>query len=170
MTEFDAQILGESDQDIALNDRDDNHAAAVALALQARRRLTIFSRELDPRVFDHADFVEAVKALATRSRFSRIEILVQNSERIVKQGHRLVELSRRLNTFIELRKPHSDYRDYNQAFVIADEVGVLRNPIADRYQGAVNFKAPLLARELEQFFKEVWERSEPDIELRSLHI
>ena len=170
MIRLDDLILGETNRDINVEDSSDNHSAALALTRQATRRLIIFSRELDPRVFDHPDFITAVKDLATRSRFSRIEILVQNSERIVKHGHRLVELSRRLNTFIEVRKPHTNYKDYNSAFVVADEVGVLRNPIADRYQGTVNFNTPLLGRELEQFFKEVWERSEADIELRSLNI
>lgn len=166
----DAYLLGGTDTEIALASSSDNRHAALALVLQAKRSVQIFSRDLDAPVYDQTPFIQTLTTLATRSRHTRILILVQNTERVVADGHRLVELSRRLSSFIEIRKPHSDFREYNQAFLIADGVGMLRRPIADRYQGTLNFKAPLAAREYSEFFTQVWERSAPDPNLRQLHI
>jgi hypothetical protein len=162
--------LGITDAELRLDTSAHNRTAALALAEQAKRTLHIFTRDLDSPVYDQAPFIQAVSALATRSRYSRILILVQNTERAVKDGHRLIELSRRLSSFVTLRKPHSDFREYNQTFLIADEVGLLRRPIADRYNGTLNFKAPLACREYLEFFNQVWERSEADPDLRQLFI
>ncbi len=166
----DAYLLGSTDTEVRVASSADNRHAAQGLTEQAKRNLHIFTRDLDAPLYDQPPFIQAVSALATHSRYSRILILVQNTERAVKDGHRLIEMSRRLSSFIELRKPHYDYREYNQAFLIADEIGLLRRPVADRYDGTLNFKAPLAAREYLDFFKQVWERSEADPNLRQLHI
>jgi len=166
----DAYQLGSTDAELRVASSADNRHAALALSEQAKRCLHIFTRDLDAPVYDQAPFIQAVGALATRGRYSRIQILVQNTERAIKNGHRLIELSRRLSSFIELRKPHYDYREYNQAFLIADEVGLLRRPITDRYDGTLNFKAPLASREYLDLFNQVWERSEGDPDLRQLLI
>jgi len=170
LQEPDQYQLGVTDKELRVESSTHNRAAVLALAQQAKRTLHIYTRDLDPPVYDQQPFVQALTALATRSRYSRILILVQNTEHAVKDGHRLVELSRRISSFVELRKPHSDYREYNQAFLIADEIGLLRRPIADRYNGTLNFKAPLASREHIEFFNQVWERSETDPDLRQLHI
>ncbi len=162
--------LGITDAELRVETSAHNRVAALALAQQAKRSLHIYTRDLDPPVFDQQPFIQTLTALATRSRYARILILVQNTEHAVKDGHRLVELSRRLSSFVELRKPHSDFHEYNQAFLIADEIGLLRRPIADRYNGTLNFKAPMAAREYIGFFNQVWERSESDPNLYQLHI
>lgn len=166
----DAYQLGSTDVELRIASSADNRHAALALAGQANRSLHMFTRDLDAPVYDQTPFIQAVSTLATRSRYSRIQILVQNTERAIKNGHRLIELSRRLPSFVEIRKPNYDYREYNQAFLIADEIGLLRRPITDRYDGTLNFKAPLAAREYLDFFNQVWERSEGDPDLRQLHI
>ena len=163
-------ILGVTAAPVALETREENRIAACALARQARSHLCIFTRDLDPPLYDDLCFLDAVTALATRSRFARVRVLVQNSEKAVKYGHRLIELSRRLSSFIQLRRPHADYQDYNEAFLVADGVGLLHRALAHRYEAEVDFKAPLRARLLLKFFDEAWDKSEPDLELRRLHI
>ena len=167
---LDDLVLGDTAGPIALETRDENRIAACALARQARSSLCIFTRDLDPPLYDDLCFLDAVTALATRSRFVQVRVLVQNSEKAVKYGHRLIELSRRLSSFIQLRRPHADYQDYNEAFLIADGVGLLHRALAHRYEATVDFKAPLQARLLLKFFDEAWDKSEPDPELRRLHI
>ncbi len=166
----DTYRLGDTDVELRVASSEDNRHAALALSRQARHALHIFTRDLDAPVYDQAPFIQSVSTLATRSRNSRIQILAQNTERAIQNGHRLIELGRRLSSFIELRIPHDDYREYNQAFLIADDAGLLRRPITDRYEGTLNFKAPLAAREYLQFFNQVWERSAGDPDLRQLLI
>ena len=163
-------VLGESPEEIELGTRHDHELAVAALARQARRSLHLYTRDLEPPVYDTTGFVGAVRQLALGSRHARVEVLLRDSSRVVADGHRMVELARRLSSFIELRRPHSDYDNYNEAFLIADEAAVIHRIAADRYQGTVRFHAPRVARELLGFFREVWQRSAADTQLRRIHL
>ncbi|MGA7802386.1 MAG: acyltransferase [Gammaproteobacteria bacterium] len=163
-------VLGESSQTLPLESWADNRAAALSLVGQARRTLDIFTFDLEPSVYDHPPLLDAIRALALRSRHSRVRVLVKDSRRAVKDGHRLVDLARNLSTFIQIRKAHDDVRDFAEAFLIADAVGTLHRTLATRYEGSARFRAGLHARQLTQWFNEVWERSVPDPELRRLHL
>ncbi|MDO9372045.1 MAG: acyltransferase [Gammaproteobacteria bacterium] len=162
--------LGRDAEPVLVATSTDNRIAAVALVKQGRRYLYIFSRDLDASVYDTTTFVSAVRELATYSRYSQIRILVQNSEHIAKHGHRLVQLAHRLSSFIQVRKPGRDHQALSEAFLVVDKLGLLHRKMSDRYDGVVNFNAPLEATALVRFFDEVWDRSEPDPELRRLYI
>ena len=162
--------LGNTDTKIVLDTSEDNRIAALALAQQAQRSIRIFTRDLETLVYNTQDFIEAVTRLATFGQYSLIHILIQDSTHVVKNGHRLVELAYRLSSKIKLRKPCYEYRNYNEAFLVADEDGLIHRRLADRYEGTASFHNPMEARNLAKFFDEVWEKSEPDPELRRLHL
>jgi hypothetical protein len=149
---------------------DDNREAAVELARGASRHLAIFTQDLEPLILDQADFVSAVKELALKSKFSRIRILVKDSNRAVKEGHRLMNLAQRLSSYIEVRRLSGDYANIAEAFIIADERGLLYRPLASRFEGIADTNDPFQAREKLHQFDEMWERSDPDPELRRLGI
>jgi hypothetical protein len=168
--DLDSLRLDEDPQALRLASRADNQRVAAALVAEARRSLEVFSRDLEAEIYDQPDFLEGVRALALRSPKVCIRILLQDPARVVRDGHRLVELARRLSSFIEIRRPSHDYRDYNEAFLIADGSGLLHRRLADRYEGEASFKHPLRARELRNFFDEVWQRAAPHPELQRLHL
>ena len=163
-------ILGESVGDYALASRDDSRRAAAILAAQARRQLELFSPDMEPAIYDQAPFIDALSQLAVSSPRARIRILAKDFERTVKEGHRLVELARRLSSHIEIRHVHEDYRDNNETFLLVDDYGLLHRRHAPRFEGNFSCKAPLEVRRLRAFFDEVWERSEPAADLRRLHL
>jgi len=162
--------LGETGIQVPLGGRADNRLATLAMAQQAKRSLRIMTRDLDAPIYNTRDFTDAVTKLATRSKHSIIRILIQDSSNVVANGHRIVELAYRLSSKINLRKTCNEYQNHNEAFLIADDVGFIHRKIADRYEGIVNFKDSLQARNLAKFFDEVWEKSEPDPELRRLYL
>lgn len=162
--------LGADAREFRLQTRADNQQLAAALVSQAVRSLEIFSRDLEAETYDQPAFLEGVKALALRSPHVRIRILMQNPSRVVRDGHRLVEMARRLSSFIEIRRPSHDYREYSEAFMIVDGTGVLHRRLADRYEGLGSFRQPLRARELANFFDEVWQRAAPHPELQRLYL
>lgn len=148
---------------------EDNRAAALEVAQSARRSLVLLSVDLDPFIYDQEPFLTAVRQLATGSRYASIRVLVQDSARVVREGHRLVELARRLSSFIELRKPHTDYSTLTETFLVADEHVVLYRTLASRFEGIAG-RNPLLAREKLKLFNQIWGKSEPDQELRGLKL
>lgn len=148
----------------------ENREAALAIARLARRQLAIFSRELEPQVYDTPEFIDAVKQLALSGSRTTIRILLIDSQRATKEGHRLVELARRLSSSFEIRKPHRDYLDITETFMIADEKGLLYRKLATRWEGIVDPNDPLQAREKLKLFDQIWQRSVDDIETRQLRI
>lgn len=153
-----------------LSRAEDSREAAIELAHKASRYLAIFTPDLEPIIYDRPGFVDAVKELALRSRFSRIRILVKDSNRAVKEGHRLANLAQRLSSYIEVRRLAGDYGAMTEAFLIADERGLLYRPLASRFEGIIDTDDRFQAREKLRLFDEMWERSTPDPELRRLGI
>ncbi len=146
----------------------DNRQAAAVLAAGAHRTLAIFTRDMERVIYDTVEFVAAVRQLALRSRFSRIRIAVIDPLPAIKDGHRLIELGRRLSSFIEFRRPAAEAATLAAAFLIADESGLLYRPLAGRYEGYMDTDNPHAARIYLRAFEAIWELAEPEPEFRRL--
>ncbi len=170
MVMFDQYVLGVSESEQELEGIEAVGGAALALAGQAGQTLEIFTRDLDPRLYDTPEFADACARLACNGRRARIRILLMDENPVVRHGHRLVELSRRLSSFIHIRLVHEDYRHCTHAYLVADGRGYCYREQGDRYQAVINFNDVLRARELVDEFNEVWEHSQPSAELRRLHL
>jgi hypothetical protein len=162
--------LGISNMEIELTTRGETRHATELMVQQCLSTLEIFTRDLDAPLYDQEPLLQALSALCLGNRKARIRILVQDPTPAVKRSHRLIELSRRLSSSIELRQPHPDYRHHNEAFLIADSCGLIHRSLADRYEGTANFYDPVTAQRKLDFFSEVWERSEAHPEFRRLHL
>lgn len=162
--------LGHSGDTVELDRSEQNRAALCAMVQQARLSIDIFSRDLDAALYDTAEFAEALRQMALRTRHARVRILVQNTERLVARGHRLLTLTRRLSSFMAMHVPAREHANYNSAFLVADRVGVLYRPLADRYEATVTFNEPLEAQRLAELFNSMWETSTQPADLRELRI
>ncbi|MEE4186632.1 MAG: hypothetical protein V2J12_12770, partial [Gammaproteobacteria bacterium] len=52
------------------------HAATVAIASAAERSITILTPDLEPALYEHEDFLEAIKRLVLARSYSRVRVLV----------------------------------------------------------------------------------------------
>ncbi len=163
-------ILGESSKKLHLNSLEECKDAAFNLARQARRSIYIFSYDLDPQLYNQTDFLEAVKILAIGSEHSRIKVILQNNTKVQREGHRLIQLWRRLTSKIEIRRPPPDYIDHTENFLLVDDLGYLHRSLYTKYEATVDFNSRFETSKFCMFFNEVWEQSEPASELRTLHI
>lgn len=167
---LDGYKLGETDTLIELETAAENHDVALELIRQARQEICIVSYDLDPLILSHEDITEALSELVRNSRMARVRVLVVNSAKVTKRTHRLVLLAQRLSSRISVHKPGHQYRDYSEAFILADGIGYIRRQLADRFEGVASFKAPLECRDLLALFDAMWEHSELDPQLRRLRI
>jgi hypothetical protein len=137
---------------------------------EARRELLLFSRELDAAVFNDADILQTIKDFARSSRFSDMRVLVQDSRPAQQMRHGLIPLARRLSSSIRIHRTPAYYHDHPEDFLLLDG----RHYMVWRYQPhplvLSGLQDPTSGRSMRDFFMEVWEQSEPDPELRSLHI
>jgi len=162
--------LGRDPGLITLERSAENRLVCAHMAGQARHELCLFSRDLDKAIYDHVPFLDAVKALALHSRTSRIRILLQDHERVIKQGHRLIELMRQLSSSAEIRVPQGDWLSHAENFLLADRYGYVHRELASRYEATADYHAPLEVLHMQNRFDEIWESAQVDSELRRLYL
>ena len=162
--------LGETAAELSLESSDDNRNVAIALARQAQRSIDIFTQDLDKRVFDDQDFVEAVKHLAIGHSRAQLRVIIQDSTRAAKQGHRLFNLGLEITSKIKFHKPDDEFMNTSDTYMLVDGTGLLLRRQHERYNGIANFNDPKRVRELQAHFDRAWEGSEPDAYLRRLSI
>lgn len=165
-------ILGKSKDTLQLGTMDENRQVALELAQQAKRELLILSQELDPALYDNDAFERAVFELARLHPTTKIRILVQDVTRALHNGHGLLRLAQSLTSSIFIRKPSQDFREVQDAFIIADSTGYSHRVIGNQYnyEAIACFAAPMQATQLSDHFNKIWEHAEEDPQLRRLHV
>jgi len=170
METFDDQVLAESAELIELTTRQEHREASAALARQAQRNVAIVSRHLNPAIYDQGPFLEAIKRLVMGHTRARVRIIVQDVGPVITYGHRLASLAMRLSSFLQIRVPAPQFKDFNQAFLVVDETGFIHQELADRYEGTAHFNNRGGARDLLRTFDEMWEVAEFHPDLREMRI
>ncbi|MGE8498154.1 MAG: histone acetyltransferase HPA2 [Pseudomonas sp.] len=145
------------------------HARAHALALlqQARHTLCIYSNDLEPWLYHHSSVQEACTAFLLASPRNRLRILVKDVSRAIREGHRLVTLSRRLSSNLHIRKLHPDYPAEDVTYLISDDRGLLMRPEPALPAGYALYQDPGRTRQRQSHFDQAWETSITDPDLRS---
>ena len=162
--------LGIDRLEFSLHIREDVRTIAQTLAEQAQRGLMLLTLDLEPAIFDQQPFLNAISKLARQHQDACFRILILDSQRTLQNGHRLIELSRRLSPNIQFRRPPPEYQNTGKTFMVCDDAGYFYQPLASRYEGTANFNNPGEVARLKIYFMELWDRSEPDSEMRVLHV
>lgn len=170
MYTFEKYKLGINDDEVLISTSGEHLRAATLMAQQSRRNISIISRELDPLVYDVADFVDAVKKTLLANRRAQVRIIVFETKIIASRGHLLVNLAGKLPSYIEFRKPGDEYAGFNESVFIADNTGYVYRNSAERFEGALNFNDKRKSKTLMDVFDEMWNRSAPDPNLRTLSL
>lgn len=153
----------------AVENRDAAIAATVAIALRARRNLCIYSRELDPGLFDAPEVLEALRRYGTGGHGGEARILLQDADAVQRAHAPLLGLAQRLPSvflFREVDDPAD--RAYPSAFVANDTGGYYFRGLGHRFDGETDLDGGGRARQLAESFRPIWERSRPCTEFRAL--
>ena len=150
--------------------REEVRQAAITMAKLAKRRISIFTHDLEPGIYDDPEFLEVVKHLVLSQTYTRIRVLIADPMRAIKNGNNFVHLGRRLNTYIEFRHVREDLRSHAEAFCIADETALVYRLQASRWEGIADTHEPAVAKMYGNMFDEIWQASEVEMEFRQLGI
>lgn len=156
---------------IAVESREQAVACVLELLALAKREIAIYSRDLDPAVFDNEAVLEALKRVGTAGRGALVRVIVQNPAAPVADNHRLIGLAHRLPSVFQFRTPQvEEDLQYPSAFLITDRRGYYFRVLGSRFEGEAHTYAPGRQAQLREFFNQVWERSLPPPQLRELHL
>lgn len=160
-------VLGEHLALERFNLPDEARAHALALLQQAQRSLCIYSSDLEPWLYHHSSIQDACTRFLLASPKNRLRILVKDVGRAVRDGHRLLTLSRRLSSNLHIRKLHPDYPSEAVAFLLADDRGLLLRPEPEQFAGYALYQDPARVRLRQVQFDQAWDSSITDPDLRS---
>jgi hypothetical protein len=162
--------IGVDDFHRVLHNSAEHREAALALFRQGKRNAFIYSRDLDPRVFDDIQISNALSDLARYSRYSTVQVLIADIEDVAARGHRWLELFQRLSSRIEVRVIHDDFRQNPFVFTVIDETALLYRSNANEFEGTVDFNDRHSCAQKLIYFREVWNLSRAASELRRLYL
>ncbi len=141
-----------------------------SLISQTSQHLRILHTNLDPNLYDNEEMVTLLSDLARKSRYSDIRILIVDPSLIVKRGHRLLNLQRRLSSIIKLRRISCEPHHVKDNMVLADQCGIIAQPIKDPDKVWANFNNKPVATTHIAIFDDLWEHAVEDRNLRQLDI
>lgn len=151
-----------------ISTKEEMNEAAIRVTSKAKRSVSIFTHDLEPGIYDSLDYLEVIKKLILSKAYARIRVLIANPSRTIKSGNRLIELGRRLNSYIEFRHIAPEHAGHTEAYCIADDVAVVYRLQADRWEGIADTFEPPVARLYLGTFDQIWHASENAAELRRL--
>ncbi|WPL19141.1 Acetyltransferase (GNAT) family protein [Thiorhodovibrio winogradskyi] len=166
-----ARLLGETSGRLFLTQRAHLALAVRQLAAQARRQVNLLSTDLQPDIYDHQDFVEALRYLAIELRGRLpVKILVSDPEPSLRRGHRLIELARLLSSDVQIRLVPKDWAEYRDQFLLCDQDGLCLTRHQDPRRTLVDFNSGAETRRLRRLFDQIWEQGDMHPGLRRLYL
>ena len=155
----------------AIDTREAAVAITTAIVTATRRELCLYSRQLDPGLFDAPEMLEALRRLATRRQRVDIRVLLQDAGTPQRAHAPMIGLGQRLSSvfaFREITDP-ADHA-YASAFVANDSGGYYFRTLGNRFDGEAALDFGGRARQLVDGFMPVWERARIVTEFRALDI
>lgn len=142
-------------------------AHALALISQARRSLCIYTNDLEPWLYHQAAVQQACSTFLLANPKNRLRILLADPSRAIKEGHRLLNLARRLSSNCQIRKMHPDYPIEAVTFLLADRHGLLLRPKLEQPAGFALYNDAGRVKVRQAQFDQAWDVSQTDADLRS---
>jgi|SRR5690554_2062998 len=137
---------------------------------QARRQINIFTPDLEFGLYDQQELVDRLSAMVRRSRYTQARVLIADIKPAVGRSHALRDLAEKLPSKIQMRVANPDYPLSDNAWLLADDTGVMFRKEPHLYKGFVSFNHPSRNRQLQQEFLRMWEYATESPELRRLGI
>lgn len=152
-------------------DHPDAIDATARIIAGARRRLWIRSLELESWLFDHPAVLEALRGFATSGRDVQVLVLLHDAAAPQAAHAKLLDLAQRVSSVFQFREVDEPaYREDRAALIANDAGDYYFRAQGDAVAGSASFGTRGRARQLQQRFGEIWERSRPVTEYRALGI
>ncbi|MNO56683.1 hypothetical protein D3C76_472010 [compost metagenome] len=162
-----AIVLGSDDTVQPFDHPDSARSHALSLMQQARRTLCLYTPDMELWLYHHSCIQEACTRFLLEHPRNQLRILTRETSRAIKEGHRLLNLSRRLSSNFQIRRINPNYPNEVCAFLLADTAGMLVRPEPQKPVGYVCYNAPRKVRQLQALFDQSWNTSLGDPNLRS---
>lgn len=153
--------LGQHRDNIAFETATEARDIAIAMIAQGTRQAQLFSRDLEPLLYNSREFEVGLLQLLRANPHSHCQVLVQDAEDLFSIDHRLVAINQNLSSYMQIRLAPIEARELMENFMLVDHGGYLKRPNSAIYQGIASFNDPAAVRDLRRSFQQWWEQSGP---------
>lgn len=145
--------------------------ATRVLALDARREIIVYTRDLEHAVYANPVVLDAFRQFAISGRGGVVRVIIQDPAAAQRHPHPLLALAQRMTSVFQFRTPQDpEDMQYPSVYVANDRDGFLFRLLGSRFEGEWSENLPARNRQLREEFGRVWERCRPCTELRALGI
>lgn len=134
-------------------------AGIIEIVSKAERSLAILTPNLEPDIYEHGDFLIALKRFVLAKSFARVRVLIAEPSRTINTGNEFVQMAQRLSSYIEFRNLAESLRPENRAYCIADADSVVYRADHTTGDGMMAQHAPEIAKLYLSEFEEIWHSS-----------
>jgi len=161
-------IFRETQEVFHLTSFNEGQTAVVSLTNQAQHEINLYSHILCPHIFNTEPVIKALTQFCLKNNRTQINILINDSRPITQLSHRLLSLSHRLSSSIHFKKLNPRLAIRDDDFICFDKSAYLQLTHYQHYAGTCHFSDSDRTVQLLSYFKEAWEQSYSDPELRSI--
>lgn len=166
--------MNQDNNPVVLEGLEATRQALLALLEGMRRSLHLYTPYVDPRLYDDSQVLDTLRTRIVNQPRLQLRLLLPPAVEWRRQCPRLVNLAERLSSAIEFRTPPQDEplarKEFGQCFCIADEAALLHLLDPRRMIGSFEAQRAGSAREMMNLFRELWEKSQADVELRTMRL
>lgn len=141
---------------------------SLQLIQQARRHICIYSTDLEPWLYGTAEMFQACKTFLLAHSQNHLQVLLQDSTRIARDGHPLLPLIERLSSRASIRTVHPEHEWFEGCWLSTDQPALLIRHTADSYAGHVFYCDRARHWQQQLKFEAMWSVALPDINLRRM--
>lgn len=145
-------------------------ATVAHRVIQGTQQVSLLCSDLNPPLLDNELCREAFSSFLRKNRNSTAKILIQDSSQLTRNGHRLLTLSRRLPSHLEIRKVSQDFSDIEAFILIVDGKGLIYKTHQEQTEYTVTYGTSAMATEKGNLFENIWRHSEVDPNLKALSL
>jgi hypothetical protein len=126
----------------------------------AQRLLSIYSLDLEPKLYEQQYFLDAVQRFLLSHSFAKIRLLTHRPVPYTSP-HKLAAMQRRLSGHIEIRAVSAAFAARTSGMLIADSRAIVYRAQVSSWEGVAGFEQPPITRLYLQEFDEMWLASVP---------
>jgi hypothetical protein len=133
--------------------------AIVDIVSRTERHLCILTPNLEPEIYEHVEFLDALKRFVLARTYARVRVLISQPERAIRHGNQFVQMGQRLSSYIQFRSLATERRPVQEAWCIADTDALVYRADHTTGEGVVDTHAPEIAKRYLGIFEEHWQHS-----------
>ena len=160
---------GNYEKDIKLSSGQEISEAVIQATENTLRTIKIYTPDLQIENYNNDEFRKQLLSFTKGNRHAQIQILVDDINNALQNGHRLIGLAQQLSSIITVKDTPVDYQGTQISFILFDQTSFIFKPDYSSHT-AISSNCKNRSNKLHEFFTSAWDQAEQNTHTRRLNI